>query len=70
MFPLRCFSTRDPGDPPAMMVAPTVLRTWEIHPLRMAKLVTHEVQIAFTSNVVKGRKRNGPCLVVEGVEWS
>jgi hypothetical protein len=30
------------------MMAPAILRTWEIHPLGMSEFVAHEVQVAFT----------------------
>jgi hypothetical protein len=33
---------------PAVMMAPAILRTWEIHPLGMSEFVAHEVQVAFT----------------------
>ena len=49
-------STRDPRTTAAMMVAPSILRPREINPLRMAKLVAHEIQVAL-GGWLQGEKR-------------
>ena len=32
---------------PAVVMAPAILGTWEVHPLGMSEFVAHEVQVAF-----------------------
>ena len=52
------------------MVAPSILRPREIDPLRMAKLVAHEIQVALVAVVgdfkgKKGDKKSAGCTFGE-----
>ena len=45
----------------AVIITVTIALSWEINPLRMSKLISHEVQISFTSKTL----RNEPNHLME-----
>ena len=64
----------NPSTLPAMMVAPAVLRSGKVHPLGVAELVAHEVQVALAAQAQDQQadhlvQRQAP-VHRHGVVWS